>query len=157
MRLSNQLLTNFPVLMSQSSQTLLHYIKLFNNSASKHCILDPVPAKIVKECIEILLPVITNIINLCMEHGEFPEWRCAVVDPILKKRGLPLDFPNYRPVMSNLPYTFQNWWRVQLRNNFNNICLRTIYHPLITLRIVNTIVLKLHYLEYILIFWIIWM
>ncbi|KAJ8018487.1 RNA-directed DNA polymerase from mobile element jockey [Holothuria leucospilota] len=79
-------------------------LKLINKSASKHCILDPVPTKIVKECIEILLPVITNIINLCMEHGEFPEcWRCAVVVPILKKRGLPLDFPNYRPV-SNLPY-----------------------------------------------------
>ncbi|KAJ8046931.1 Adhesion G-protein coupled receptor G6 [Holothuria leucospilota] len=44
-------------------------LKLINKSASKHCILDPVPTKIVKECIEILLPVITNIINLCMEHG----------------------------------------------------------------------------------------
>lgn len=79
-------------------------LKLINKSASKQCILNPVPTKIVKECIEILLPVITNIINLCMEHGEFPEcWRCAVVVPILKKRGLPLDFPNYRPV-NNLPY-----------------------------------------------------
>ena len=52
----------------------------------------------------MLLPVLTKIINLSLESGVFADnWKCALVNPLLKKPGLDLVFKNYRPV-SNLQY-----------------------------------------------------
>ena len=54
--------------------------------------------------IDSLLPVITKIINLSLSTGYFSdEWKCAIVNPLLKKPGLDLIFKNYRPV-SNLQF-----------------------------------------------------
>eukprot|EP00795_Rhopilema_esculentum_P004139 gene4139-20323_t len=73
-------------------------------STSKHFYLDPAPTWLVKECIDVLLPVITNMMNLSLSSGFFPvAWKCAVVRPLLKKLGLDLLFEDFRPV-SNLPY-----------------------------------------------------
>ena len=73
-------------------------------SASKHCQLDPAPTWLVKKCIEVLLPVITNMINLSLSYGCFPDaWKCALIRPLLKKLGLDFLFKNFRPV-SNIPY-----------------------------------------------------
>ena len=53
---------------------------------------------------DILLPVITKIINYSLEHGVFPSaWKNALVFPLLKKDGLGPIFKNYRPV-SNLQF-----------------------------------------------------
>ena len=50
------------------------------------------------------LPVLTKIINLSLELGVFADnWKCALVNALLKKPGLNLVFKNYRPV-SNLQY-----------------------------------------------------
>ena len=38
----------------------------------KTCSLDPIPTKLVFDCLDILLPVITKIINYSLEHGVFP-------------------------------------------------------------------------------------
>ena len=59
-----------------------------------------------KSCIVLvpLLPAITKIINLSLTSGQFAEeWKCALINPLLKKLGLDLLFSNYRPV-SNLQY-----------------------------------------------------
>ena len=54
---------------------------------------------LVINCIDVLLPVITKIINLSLESGSFASnWKCALVNPLLKKTGLDLVFKNYRPV-----------------------------------------------------------
>ena len=59
---------------------------------------------LVINCIDVLLPVITKIINLSLESGSFASnWKCALVNPLLKKTGLDLVFKNYRPV-SNVQY-----------------------------------------------------
>ena len=80
---------------------------LIMKSTSKHCHLDPAPTWLVKKCIDVLLPVITNMMNLSLSSGCFPDaWKCAVVRPLLKKLGLDLLFQNFRPV-SNLPYVFK--------------------------------------------------
>ena len=51
-----------------------------------------------------VLPVITKIINLSLNSGEFADdWKCGLNNPILKKPGLDLLYKNYRPV-SNLQY-----------------------------------------------------
>lgn len=78
--------------------------KLIECSAKKSCSLDPLPTPLVLNCIDVLLPVITKMINLSLVEGVFADvWKCALVKPLLKKAGLDPLLSNYRPV-SNLPY-----------------------------------------------------
>ena len=59
-------------------------------SSKKSCPLDPIPTKLLNECVDVLLPPITEIINLSLDSGYFPRtWNCALVRPLLKKYGLP--------------------------------------------------------------------
>ena len=70
-------------------------------SSKKSCPLDPIPTKFLNECVDVLLPLITKIINLSLDSGYFPHTcKCALVRPVLKKDGLP---PVFRPV-SNLAF-----------------------------------------------------
>ena len=51
-----------------------------------------------------VIPLITKIVNISLEQGEFSEnWKVAMVKPLLKKLSLQLTKPNYRPV-SNLTF-----------------------------------------------------
>ena len=78
--------------------------KLINSSTKKSCTLDPMPTPLVVDCIDMLLPIITKMINLSLESGLFADdWKFALVLPLLKKPGLDLLYKNYRPV-SNLQY-----------------------------------------------------
>ena len=77
---------------------------LITASSKKSCPLDPIPTKLLNECVDVLLPPITKIINLSLDSGYFPRtWKCALVRPLLKKDGLPPVFKNFRPV-SNLAF-----------------------------------------------------
>ena len=75
--------------------------EVLKTSASKSSDLDPLPAKLFKQCQEELLPVITEVINKSLESGVVPPhlsprasflfWRklhsilitCRVIDPFL--------------------------------------------------------------------------
>ena len=73
----------------------------------KSCCLDPVPTKVVKECLDELVPLLTVIINQSLQSGVFPDvWKEALVTPTLKKRGSDLAFKNFRPI-SNLEFVFK--------------------------------------------------
>ena len=62
------------------------------------------PTLVVLDVLDVLLPVITNMINLSLESGVFvSDWKEALLKPLLKKCGLDIAFNNFRPV-SNLPY-----------------------------------------------------
>ena len=75
------------------------------SAASKHCDLDPMPTYLLKNCLEELLPCITNIINASLCTGVVPEiFKVALVKPLLKKNGLDTEIlKNYRPI-SNLQF-----------------------------------------------------
>ncbi len=78
--------------------------KLIQKSPSTTCDLDPLPTDLLKQSLDLLLPSITRIINLSLSNGVFPhQFLCAIVLPLLKKLGLDLIFPSYRPV-SNLAF-----------------------------------------------------
>ena len=66
--------------------------------------LDPIPISLTTECLSDLLPLITRIVNSSLCSGAVPpQFKQAVVTPLLKKPGLdPNDLKNFRPV-SNLP------------------------------------------------------
>ena len=78
--------------------------KLLSAMSSKSCVLDPAPTPVIKQCKDIILPVLKDIINLSFLTDTFPDvWKEAIITPILKK---PSDDPvlsNYRPI-SNLPF-----------------------------------------------------
>ena len=78
--------------------------KLIEATPKKSCSFDPMPTPLVVGCIDILLPVITQIINLSLQTGAFDEqWKYALVHPLRKKLELDLVFQSFRPV-SNLQY-----------------------------------------------------
>ena len=78
--------------------------KLIGCSPKKSCMFDPMSTPLVISRADVLLPVITKMINLSLNSGEFAnDWKCGLINPILKKPGLDLPYKNYRPV-SNLQY-----------------------------------------------------
>ena len=72
-------------------------------SVPKSCELDPIPSKLLIECLDSILPSLTDLFNSSLASGFFPQcFKSALVTPILKKRCLDHnDLSNYRPV-SNL-------------------------------------------------------
>ena len=79
--------------------------KTIMKSKKKTCPLDPIPTSLLIDCIEELLPLITNIINRSLSSGTFPNiFKHAIVTPLLKKSTLdPNVLKNYRPI-SNLSF-----------------------------------------------------
>ena len=78
--------------------------KILSKGKLKSCDLDPLPAAILKQCLDILLPVIVHIVNVILASSCMPaSLKQALVIPHLKKTTLELFFPNYRPV-SNLAF-----------------------------------------------------
>ena len=73
-------------------------------SLRKSCSLDPLPALVIKECFDMFIPVITQIVNLSLTLGTMPEsLKLAELLPSLKKHDADHEiFQNFRPI-SNLP------------------------------------------------------
>ena len=87
-------LSDFAVL---SQDTVKEYA---SKSAKKSCNLDP---SLMKNCLDMLLPTITNIVNLSLSTGTMPETlKVAELVPALKKHDADHEqFSNFRPI-SNL-------------------------------------------------------
>ena len=77
--------------------------KVARTVVSKSCSLDPLPAVLLKENFDILLPTLCRIVNLSLESGYLPpSLKTAVLLPLLKKPSLDHEIlSNYRPI-SNL-------------------------------------------------------
>ena len=78
---------------------------LILSSSSRSCDLDPIPTSVLKNCLDILITPITDIINISMETSTFPQnLKEAHIRLLLKKTYLPKnELKNYRPV-SNLSF-----------------------------------------------------
>ena len=70
------------------------------NSAPKSCGLDSIPSKLSIECLDSILPSLTDLLNSFLASGIFPQcFKSALVSAILKKKCLEHnDLNNYRPV-----------------------------------------------------------
>ncbi|PFX16803.1 putative RNA-directed DNA polymerase from transposon X-element [Stylophora pistillata] len=92
------------VLSDFQCQTVEAIRDMITSGKKKSCILDPIPVTLLSACLDPLLPVITNMVNLSLRTGYFADaWKTAVVHPLLKKPGLDLLFKNFRPI-SNLQF-----------------------------------------------------
>ena len=76
--------------------------KIIMSLRNKSCYFDPLPTILLKACLDVLIRPNTDIINTPLCSGLFPEdFKCAHVNPILKKTTLPKEELNsYRPITS---------------------------------------------------------
>ena len=74
--------------------------KMIMKSPSKSCSSDPWPTFLVKECIDILLPSNTRLVNCSLSECVVPgQFKKDIVTPLIKKSSLPPnELKNYRPV-----------------------------------------------------------
>ena len=78
--------------------------RLILNAPNVSCQLDSIPTYLLKNCCDVLCPIITKMVNMSFEEGRVPEnWKLALLKPLLKKAGMDLVFENFRPV-NNLPF-----------------------------------------------------
>ena len=88
------------------------------------------PTSLIIKCMDVLLPVLTTMVNLSLQNGHFADnWKEALVLPILKKIGLDLLFNNYRPV-SNLPFLSEVAERAVFAQTHLNMMSNNLYPSL---------------------------
>ena len=88
-------------------------------SSAKSCTLDPIPTNLLKENIDVIASVVTDIINTSLESGVVhATMKQAMVTSILKKRGLDVNcLANYHPIsnLSFLSKTLERYVAKELR------------------------------------------
>ena len=112
------------------------------NSAPKSCELDPIPSKLLIECLDSILPSLTDLFNSSHASGIFPQcFKSALVTPILKKKCLDHnDLNNYRPI-SNLCLLLMYWKNLSYPKFLPTSTL-TIFTILVNQHIVQVTALK---------------
>ena len=101
-----------------------------HNSAPKSCELDPIPSKLLIECLDFILPSLFDLFISSLASGIFTQcFKSALVTPILKKRCLEYnDLNNHRPV-SNLYF---------IAKILENLVLSKVYSYLNSHNLYNT-------------------
>ena len=112
----SKMLTSFLVCSSEDVK------KIVLHSPSKSCSLDCLPTYIFKRYIDLFLPFLTSLINLCLRVGYFPfAFKHAIVIPLLKKSTLDKNvISNFRPV-SNLTFISKVIERIVLQQLLSHL------------------------------------
>lgn len=80
--------------------------------------IDKVPTRVIKDCLLIILPFVTSIINASLSSSTFPGiWKTAEITPILKQGNHEL--PNNNRPISLLPV-------------LSKVCERVAYNQFVT-------------------------
>ncbi|ESN90218.1 hypothetical protein HELRODRAFT_182715 [Helobdella robusta] len=85
------------------------------------CMLDPIPTSLFNKHIELILPYLTDLINMCLKTGSYPMiFKKAIVSPLLKQPSSDTnELKSFRPV-SNLSFIAKIVERVRSSMNFEN-------------------------------------
>ena len=60
---------------------------------------DPIPSQLMRLSMDILLPMLTTLVNASLQQGSMEGIKESILDPLLKKYGLdPEEYKNFRPV-----------------------------------------------------------
>ena len=95
------------------------------------------PPNLLKENIDTLTPIITDIVNTSLQSGVVPAaMKHAIITPIIKKRGLDVNlYMNYRPIssLSVVSKTLERYFALELRRYLDDKCLnypfQSAYRP----------------------------
>ena len=107
------------------------------NSAPMSCELDPILCELLAECLDSIIPSLTNLFSSSLASGIFPRcFKSALVTPILKKRWLDHnDMSKYRP-FTNLCFIAMTLEKLVLSQayaylNSHNLCntCQSAYRP----------------------------
>ena len=78
--------------------------RIIMESKPTTCGSDPIPSTVVKHHLDILVPILTRLINWSLRTGSFHKtWKKSIITPLQKKVGQDTGYTNYRPV-NNLPF-----------------------------------------------------
>ena len=104
--------------------------KIIKTSPTKSCLLDPWPTFLIKECIDILLPSLTKLVDCSLKEGCVPDaFTSSVVTPLIKKPNLaPDDLKNYHPV-SGLSFISKLVKRVVAKQLLEHIHVYNLDNP----------------------------
>ncbi len=79
--------------------------KIIMQLPTKWCSLDPIPTWLLKECLDLRLPLVTKIVNLSMSSGEIPlNLKEAIILPLIKKALLDPEILNLIHPVPNLSF-----------------------------------------------------
>ena len=113
--------------MPTNEEEVLELIKEFGLKSSME---DPIPAKVAKSVLDIILPVLVDIINQSMAEGSMEGVKTSVIDPLLKKEGLDSTiYKNYRPV-NKLPFISEITERIVLKRLNTHMTSNALHEPL---------------------------
>ena len=132
----NKIYVQEPRLLTVNAAEKLHHFsavsveavsKIICESTNASCKLDPVPTWLLRSCLDVLAPSITEMVNMSLLTGLVPDnWKTALVTPLLKKPSLYLVLKSFRPV-SNLPFISKV---AELRLHFSNCSTTAKIMPL---------------------------
>ena len=110
--------------------TIEELSNLVGSSGSKSCALDPIPAPVLKGCLDLLLPFITKVVNLSLERGVMAEdMKKALLKPSLEQASMDYKmFENFRPV-SNLSFLSKSCEKVAAFQLNNHLCNNNLHEP----------------------------
>jgi hypothetical protein len=119
-----------PPLSSFVRVTVLEIVALIKDCPSKSSSRDPIPTSLVRKLADFLAVPITDVVNMSLSLGVFPdEMKLAYVTPLLKKPTLcPDDLKNYRPV-SFLSFLSKLVERVVFKQLANHLIKCNLYVP----------------------------
>lgn len=105
-------------------------LEIIKGSKIKSCSLDPIPACLTADNLDLLLPHTTAITNMSLEMGVFPDaFKSALVTPILKKLSLdPEIMKNYRPI-SNLAFLGKTIERCAMKQFVEYLSSNNLFAP----------------------------
>jgi hypothetical protein len=94
---ADDLSTDLPTLSSFHPISEDEVRKIIVAAKTTTCALDPIPTEILKKCLDVLVPTITEIINRSLAEGKVPmSMKHALVVPLLKKILLDVEiFKNF--------------------------------------------------------------
>ena len=101
--------------------------KILKTSGIKTSFHDTLPAHILKQVIESLLPYFCKIVNKSLSNGSVEGLKESIVNPLLKKAGAdPEILKNYRPV-SDLLFLSKLTERVVDKRLYEHMCINNLH------------------------------
>jgi exonuclease III len=117
-----------PPLISLAPTTPEEVKKIVMDSKTTSCSLDPIPTSFLKVLLHVILPILTQIVNMSFDQCLMPpDLKQALIIPLLKKTGLdPEILKHFRPV-SNLPYLSKLIERVSAKRLLDHISINNLH------------------------------